>query len=167
MKKLYVKPLRESSKFPVKATDYAACFDVFANLSGPEKVKTFDAYNKPVTQGTFDEPIRLYSGDRVLVPTGLIVTCDIGYCIKAYARSGLAIKNGLTLINCVGIIDADYRNELFIPLVNTSMVTQTIEQGDRIAQIMVEKLDDTVIIADTLPPINSNRNGGFGHTGIK
>lgn len=167
MKQLYVEKLRCDSKLPFKATDHAACFDVFANLSGPEHVKIFDLNNTVVELNTFNDPILIPPGHRALVPTGLKVSCNIGYCIKVYARSGLSVKKGLTLANCVGIIDADYRGELFIAMVNTSNQLITIEQDDRIAQIMVERIDGTVIIDGKLPPINSNRDGGFGRTGDK
>lgn len=167
MSNLYIDLIRCDSKPPIKATDHAACFDVFANLSGPNHVKIFDLNNNVVELNTFNDPILIPPGRRALVPTGLKVCCDIGYCVKVYARSGLSVKKGLTLANCVGIVDADYRDELYVAVINNSNQLITIDQGDRIAQIMVEKLDDTVIIGGELPPIESNRNGGFGHTGVK
>lgn len=167
MSNLYVEKLRHDSKPPFKATDHAACHDVFANLSGPSTVKVFDVENRRHEQNVFDQPVKLNPGDRALIPTGLKVCCDIGYCVKVYARSGLSVKNGLTIANCVGVIDADYRQELFVAVINQTVKPQIIDHNDRIAQIMIEKLDDTVIIDGNLPPIDSNRNGGFGHTGTK
>lgn len=166
MLNLYVELLRVDSKPPFKATDHAACHDVFVNLSGPDDVKIFNVDNTEIKMNVFNGPVVLQSGRRALIPTGLKVCCDIGYCIKVYARSGLSVKKGLTLANCVGIIDADYRDELYIAVINNSSEPLTIDHDERIAQITVEKVEHTNLIGGCLPPIDSNRNGGFGHTGM-
>ena len=165
MSKLYVERLRVDSKPPFKTTKHAACFDVFVNLSGPDSVKTFNVNNQRIEINVFNHPVTLQPGQRALIPTGLKICCEIGYCVKVYARSGLSVKKGLSLANCVGIIDADYRDELYIAVINNSSEPLIIDHDERIAQVMVEKVEDTKIIGGELPPIDSNRDGGFGHTG--
>lgn len=112
-----------------------------------------------------EKTITLQPLERQLIPTGLFIALPLGYEAQVRPRSGTSIKKGLTLINAVGTIDSDYRGELKIPIVNLSGEVQTIEDGERIAQMiiakhetvnweLVETLDETV-----------RGEGGFGHTG--
>lgn len=112
-----------------------------------------------------DEPMTVKPGERVLVPTGLSMKISESYEIQARPRSGLALKKGLTLVNTPGTIDADYRGEVQIILINLGKKVVTIEDGERIAQLVicpvvkaqvevVESLDDT-----------DRGEGGFGSTG--
>jgi dUTP pyrophosphatase len=113
-----------------------------------------------------DEPITLAPMERQLVPTGLFVEIPFGFEGQVRARSGLSIKNGITLVNCVGTIDSDYRGELKIPVINLSDSSFTIVKGDRVAQLIItkyEKIDweQTEAIDET-----HRGEGGFGSTGV-
>ena len=114
-----------------------------------------------------NEPISIAPGERVLVPTGLYIALPEGYEAQIRPRSGLAFKHGITILNSPGTIDADYRGEVCVILVNLSDETFVINDGERIAQMVVarceqvgwepvETLDDT-----------ERGEGGFGHSGIK
>lgn len=114
-----------------------------------------------------DEPVTLQPGERRLVPTGLFVELPVGVEAQIRARSGMAIKHGIGLVNGIGTVDSDYRGEWNIPLINFSNEPYTINNGDRIAQVVfanyvkgefvvTEKIDET-----------ERGDGGFGHTGIK
>lgn len=104
-------------------------------------------------------------GKRVIVPTGLVISLPEGYEAEIRPRSGLAIKNGITLINSPGTIDADYRGEIKILLINFGEEPFTVKRGDRIAQMVVHQvcrvLWDTEMTVDETP----RGDGGFGHTG--
>ena len=163
---LYVQPLHADSVLPQKMTDGAAAFDVCAYVAGIG-VKTWqqtdDGFEINYTETPVQELI-LEPMQRAIIPTGLKVCCEPGYCIKAYPRSGLSIKQGLTLVNNTALIDSDYRDELFILVINLSVADQVIKHGERIAQIKVEKLVDTKMIVGDLPETNSNRAGGLWST---
>jgi dUTP pyrophosphatase len=114
-----------------------------------------------------DEPVTLQPGERRLVPTGLFVELPVGIEAQIRARSGMAIKHGIGLVNGIGTVDSDYRGEWNVPLINFSNEPYTIHNGDRIAQVVfasyvkgefvvTEKIDET-----------ERGAGGFGHTGIK
>lgn len=111
----------------------------------------------------------LEPGSRALIPTGLYTSIPQGYEVQLRPRSGLAIKKGLNLINCVGTIDADYRNEWGIPVVNQGLETIWIEDGERICQAVLNKYStiewENVSSIDKLT--GEDRGGGFGHTGTK
>lgn len=112
------------------------------------------------------EAIMLEPMQRTLVPTGIFVEIPYGYEGQVRARSGLSIKNGITLVNCVGTIDSDYRGELQIPVINLGAETFVISRGDRIAQLIIAKYekiewDESETLEDT-----TRGMGGFGSTGI-
>ncbi|WP_297813735.1 dUTP diphosphatase [uncultured Finegoldia sp.] len=112
-----------------------------------------------------DKDIILKPLERQLIPTGLFIAIPEGYEVQIRPRSGLSIKHGITLINCVGTIDSDYRGELQIPIVNLSNKEYKISSGDRICQMVLQKYEkisfDEVEVLD-----ETDRNdGGFGHTG--
>ena len=112
-----------------------------------------------------DEPIVLNPGERMLVPTGLYIELPVGYEAQVRARSGLAIKHGLTLINAIGTIDSDYRGELKVPLVNLGQEPFEIKNGERIAQMVVAKYEQVQWkVVDELSETERGE-GGFGHTG--
>ncbi len=113
-----------------------------------------------------DAPITLKPGQRGMVPTGLAIALPgpewVGYI---FARSGLAIKSGVTLPNCVGVIDSDYRGELKVGLVNLSDTDYTIQPGDRIAQLVVMPVIQAALtVVDELDD-TARGAGGFGSTG--
>lgn len=107
--------------------------------------------------------------ERMLVPTGIFLEIPAGYEGQVRARSGLAIKYGISLINGIGTIDADYRGELKVPLVNLGNEDFLIKNGDRIAQIVFAKFQQGNLIAvEDLAELSHTKrgNGGFGHTGV-
>jgi dUTP pyrophosphatase len=113
------------------------------------------------------EPVTLAPLDRALVPTGLFIELPAGYEAQVRPRSGLAAKHGLTVLNSPGTIDADYRGEIKVILVNLSKEAFTINNGERIAQMVVSK-HETVQWSETQSLEASERGeGGFGHTGIQ
>ena len=102
---------------------------------------------------------------RVLVPTGLYVEIPEGYEIQVRPRSGLAIKQGITCLNTPGTIDADYRGEIKIILINLSGEEQVIHPGDRIAQLVVQRVEKIQWEPVKQLEITGRNTGGFGHTG--
>ena len=112
------------------------------------------------------EPITLKSLERVLVKTGLFISLPKGYEAQIRPRSGLAFKNGITVLNTPGTIDADYRGEIGIILVNLSTQEFTINDGDRIAQMVIAKYETaTWEEVDTLEETERGE-GGFGSSGV-
>lgn len=118
-------------------------------------------------RANLDEPVVLKSLERKLVPTGLFIELPIGFEAQIRPRSGLAFKNGITVLNSPGTIDADYRGEIKVLLVNLSGDEFKIENGERIAQMVVAahariEWEQSDSLMET-----ERGSGGFGHTGIK
>lgn len=112
-----------------------------------------------------ETPVTLLPGERMLVPTGLFIELPEGYEAQVRARSGLAIKHGIGLVNGVGTIDSDYRGELKVPMINWGKEPFSIEDGDRIAQMVVARYERVEWEqADRLGETRRG-GGGFGHTG--
>ena len=113
-----------------------------------------------------EEPVTLAPGERMLVPTGIYMEIPEGYEAQVRARSGLAIKHGIGLVNGIGTIDSDYRGELRVPLINWGQEPFTIENGDRIAQVVIARyIRAELELADSLSH-TTRGEGGFGHTGV-
>jgi dUTP pyrophosphatase len=113
------------------------------------------------------DAFQLPPGIRVLVPTGLIFDIPQGHVMKMFIRSSQALKKGLTMANGVGIIDSDYVEESFMMLQNMSDSMATIENGERIAQCLIEKTLRTKIAETKEKPVQkTDREGGFGSTGV-
>ncbi|MCM1078634.1 MAG: dUTP diphosphatase [Bacteroidales bacterium] len=133
-------------QLPAYATEQSAGMDLRANL---------------------DEPIVLRPMQRAIVPTGLFMALPSGYEAQVRPRSGLALKHGITVLNSPGTIDADYRGEIGVLLVNLSDADFTVNDGERIAQMVIarhETVDFTVV--DALDETERGA-GGYGHTGVK
>lgn len=129
---------------PIYATEASAGMDIHAFLANPLSIAPFE---------------------RVLVPTGLFIALPIGYEAQLRMRSGLALKRGLILPNAPATIDADYRGEIKVIIANISNQTQTIEPGERIAQMVIAKHEQVQWqIAQTLEQ-TTRGDGGFGSTG--
>lgn len=145
--KLYFQLCREGASLPTQATPYSAGMDLTACL---------------------DAPVTIEAGQRVLIPTGLkAAPAQNDVALLLYARSGLAIKHGITMANGVGVIDADYRGEICVPLINVSDAPFTVEHGMRIAQLVVTPvIMPECEIANALPDTQRG-TGGFGSTGIQ
>ena len=110
-------------------------------------------------------PLSMQPLQRILVPTGLFVEIPAGYEIQIRPRSGLAIKHGITCLNSPGTIDSDYRGEIKIILVNLSSEEQVINPGDRIAQMIVQKVERAELEQVEILNETERADGGFGHTG--
>ena len=114
-----------------------------------------------------ENPIELKPLERKLIPTGIHMEIPVGYEAQVRARSGLAIRHGISLVNGIGTIDSDYRGEIKVILVNLSRENFQINPGDRIAQVVFQKIEKAELFE--VEEINETKRGtgGFGHTGIK
>ena len=112
-----------------------------------------------------DAPLTIAPGARAMVPTGLAIGLPPGTEAQVRPRSGLAIKHGLTVVNAPGTIDADYRGEVGIILFNFSEMPFRIKRGDRIAQLVIAKIEKARFVAVESLSETARGSGGFGHTG--
>lgn len=154
-----------NNPLPQYETPQSAGLDVRADFSRITPQNPIKVYGS----GAFDfdkQMLRLDPGSRALIPTGLFTAIPDGYEIQVRPRSGLSLKKGLTCANCVGTIDADYRNEIGVILINLGNEEAWIESGEIVAQFVlnkVERIDWNIV--ETLD--ETERHGGFGHTGTK
>ena len=143
---------KSSNPLPTYSTEYSAGMDLRANLKDEE--------------GN-DEIISIAPGERALIPTGIYLQLPYGYEAQIRPRSGLALKYGITVLNTPGTIDADYRGEIGVCLINHGNDTFDVHHGDRIAQIVFAKVEQAALV-EVSELVNTKRgDGGFGHTGIK
>jgi dUTP pyrophosphatase len=112
------------------------------------------------------DPVIIPPGGRVLVPTGICIALPVGYEAQIRPRSGLAIKNGITMLNSPGTIDADYRGEIRVIVVNHGSEPFTIEYGDRIAQMVIAPVVQVKLTLTDELPESGRGDGGFGSTGV-
>lgn len=118
-------------------------------------------------RANLDEAITLKPGERTLVKTGLFMELPVGYECQVRPRSGLALKKGVTVLNTPGTIDADYRGEVGVILINLSQEDFVIEDGERIAQLVFARFEQAQFeVAETLSETERGA-GGFGSTGVK
>ena len=113
-----------------------------------------------------DEPIVLKPGERKLIPTGLFMEFEPGYEVQIRARSGLAVKYGIGLVNGVGTIDSDYRGEIKVALINLGQEAFAVKNGERIAQMVISPVVQARIEAADELSDTERGTGGFGSTGI-
>lgn len=137
---------RSHHELPQYATTLSAGLDLRANLS---------------------EPITLKPLQRALVPTGLYIALPQGYEAQIRPRSGLALKKGITVLNSPGTIDADYRGEIGVILVNLSDTDFVVEDGERICQMVIARHEQIVWNEVSSLDETERGSGGFGHTGVK
>ena len=116
-------------------------------------------------RASLEEPVKLQSFERTLIPTGLFIELPKGYEAQIRPRSGLAIKQGITCLNSPGTIDSDYRGEIKIILINLSQEEQVIQHGDRIAQMIIHKVEKANWQEVEVLLVTERNKGGFGHTG--
>lgn len=137
---------RGHQQLPAYATPQSAGMDLRANL---------------------DVPITLHPMERRLIPTGLHIALPEGYEAQVRPRSGLALKHGLTVLNTPGTIDADYRGEIGVVLINLSQEDFVINDGERIAQMVIARHEqgDFVVVEEL--DETERGEGGYGHTGVK
>lgn len=112
-------------------------------------------------------PVTLQPLERKLIPTGLRIELPAGYEAQIRPRSGMALKRGLTILNTPGTIDADYRGEVGIIMINLSNEPQTIEPGERVCQMVIAKHEQPDIVEVTVLSETERGEGGFGHSGVK
>jgi len=129
---------------PVKMTEHAAAFDLHAAV---------------------DQPVTLAPGDIRLVPCGFAMALPAGYEAQVRPRSGLASRNGITLVNSPGTIDSDYRGQVQVPLINLGRAEFVVERGMRIAQMLVLPVPPVRLVEVEELDETSRGSGGFGHTG--
>lgn len=113
------------------------------------------------------EPITLQPLERRLFPTGLFIELPVGFEAQIRPRSGLALKRGLTVLNTPGTIDADYRGEVGVILINLSGEAQTIEPGERICQMVIARHEQPEVVEVEQLTDTERGAGGFGHSGVK
>lgn len=143
--KLYIKKLNDNAIVPKQATIGSAGYDLSACI---------------------DEPITINPNEIVKIPTGLSVALDENNAvILIYARSSLATKFGVTLANCVGVVDGDYRGEIMVAMINQGEQAYTINNGERIAQMVITPIfTPEIAVTDNLSETQRGA-GGFGSTG--
>ncbi len=111
------------------------------------------------------DPIILKPMERAAVPTGLFLEIPLGYEAQVRPRSGLALKAGITCLNSPGTVDSDYRGEIKIIMINLSLKEHTINDGDRVAQIVICKIEKALLKTASQLDSTIRGEGGFGHTG--
>lgn len=163
---------KSKNALPRYATKGDAGIDIRADFSQAEKIEnSIMIYGKGVLKvaGPLQETTTLYlePGARAIIPTGIYTAIPEGYEVQLRPRSGLAIKKGLNLINCVGTIDAGYRNEWGIPIVNQGFEPVEIKDGERIAQAVLNKFEQ--IEWEEVNELSESERGlgGFGSSGTK
>lgn len=170
MQKLKIVKLFEDVKIPEKKNPTDSGFDLYA-YSFKRYYQNHGSNGERLLEGKLLEPfvrdrvIELGYLDRILIGTGLKATVGSGFEIQIRPRSGLALKQGLTVLNTPGTIDEAYRDEIGIIIVNLSRKVQEITLGTRIAQLVVTPVElPEIEIVQELP--TNDRGGGFGHTGV-
>lgn len=118
-------------------------------------------------RANIDKPITLHPMQRLLIPTGLHIALPEGYEAQVRPRSGLALKHGITVLNTPGTIDADYRGEVMVLLVNFSTEDFVINDGERIAQMVIARHEQGEFIEVDELDETKRGEGGYGHTGVK
>lgn len=136
---------RSGHELPAYATAASAGMDLRANIS---------------------QPMTLQPMQRVLVPTGLFMALPPGYEAQVRPRSGLALKHGITVLNSPGTIDADYRGEICVVLINLSVEPFVINDGERIAQMVIARHEQAELVEVEELTETERGSGGFGHTGV-
>ena len=131
---------------PQYATEQSAGMDLRANL---------------------DEPVTLKPLERKLIPTGLHIALPAGFEAQVRPRSGLALKKGITVLNTPGTIDADYRGEIGVVLINLSQEDIIVNDGERIAQMVIARHEKADFIEVEVLDETERGEGGYGHTGVK
>lgn len=142
--KIEIKKTRPGATLPRYSSDLAAGADLYACT---------------------EQEVRILPGETVLIPTGIAAAIPAGYAGFVFARSGLSVKMGLAPANKVGVIDADYRGEILVALYNQSGQVRLVRDGDRIAQLVIEKVETPDFEEVDELPSTERGAGGFGSTG--
>lgn len=144
MKTVKVKRLSETAIMPTRGSEYAAGYDLCADI---------------------DETVVIYPHETVMMSTNIAMEIPEGYFGGIYARSGLSTKEGLRPANCVGVIDSDYRGPIGVPMHNDTDEPKTIQQGQRIAQIIIQPVCNVSFCEERELSETKRSDGGFGSTG--
>lgn len=164
--------LSPEAKLPIYGTPKSACFDVSACLPMGANVTIYSNKNEAYTKTLSEPRIIISPGERYLIPTGWSVECPEGYSLRLYSRSGLSLKQGLLLVNGVGIVDEDYRHEVCVLFANVSRCSAEITHGMRICQgefvssPTARKVAMSSVTVTDADWFTTTRNGGFGSTGV-
>ena len=145
MTEISVQRLRENARIPRYMTLHAAGMDLYAAL---------------------ESPVELDPGERMLIPTGIALAIPDGFEGQVRPRSGLALRQGIGMVNAPGTIDADYRGEVGVLLINHGLEKVVLSDGDRIAQLVIAPVVRAVLTETDQLPQTERGAGGFGHTGI-
>jgi dUTP pyrophosphatase len=143
MMQLSVRRLTATARLPARSTEHASCFDVYADMDGV-----------------------IPPGERLLVKTGLSVAVPPGYEVQVRSRSGLALKQGVAVLNAPGTVDADYRGEVGVILINHGRDPFVFQRGDRVAQLGVYRVELCPAVEVEVLEGTARGAGGFGHTGV-
>lgn len=143
---LKIEKLEHNKYLPEYQTEGAAGMDLCAAIENPITLKPFE---------------------RKLIPTGIKIELESGFEAQVRPRSGISIKHGITLVNCVGTIDEDYRGEVCVPVINLSTEEYTISPNERIAQMVIARVEKAQIKVIESLSETARAAGGFGSTGIK
>ena len=143
------------------------------------KINIFNKGHQPLPQyatlqsagmdlrANLEEPVTLKPLERRLIPTGLHIALPAGYEAQVRPRSGLALKKGITVLNTPGTIDADYRGEIGVVLINLSQEEFVVNDGERIAQMVIARHENAEFIEVEVLDETERGEGGYGHTGVK
>ena len=137
---------KSSNPLPGYSTDHSAGMDLRAFLKEPKTLKPLE---------------------RALIPTGLFIELPVGFEAQVRPRSGLALKKGLSVLNTPGTIDADYRGEIGVILINLSNEAVTIENGERICQMVIARHEQAELLQVEILNETDRGSGGFGSTGVR
>lgn len=147
-------------------TGESACFDVAAYLKDGEKIKAYTDFNTEITLDIFDGELKIPSGYRVLIPSGIILDIPNGYSVRTHPRSGTGWKLGLCHPHDEGIIDSDYFHQLFLVFFNMTKAVVYVNHEQRLAQLeLVKNLRYEIREVKDQPSQKTDRVGGFGSTG--
>lgn len=143
-----IKRLNDKMDIPLPSymTPHASGMDIYADLN---------------------HPVEIRAGEWAIIPTGFAIALPVGYEAQIRPRSGLALKNGICILNSPGTVDADYRGEVKIIMMNLGKETFVIKRGDRIAQMVIQPVINAKWSEVSHLPDSSRMEGGFGHTGMK
>jgi dUTP pyrophosphatase len=155
---------KSKNEIPSYATDLSAGMDLRADLT---EIKKDFLVMCDYHVGPDGNNVTILPGGRALIGTGLYIQLPEGYEAQVRPRSGLALKHGITVLNSPGTIDADYRGEIGVILYNASGMPFTVNQGERIAQMIITKHEKAELIKVETLDETDRGEGGFGHTGVK
>lgn len=141
---LKIEKLAHNKNLPQYKTEGAAGMDLYAAI---------------------ENPVKLMPLERKLIPTGIKIELEHGFEAQVRPRSGISIKHGISLVNCVGTIDEDYRGEVCVPVINLSNEEYTILPNERIAQMIIARVEKAKIVVVNELSVTARATGGFGSTG--